>query len=460
MKNLLKSNKGISLVTLCITVAVLLILTNVIIYNTADNLRTTKLKNMQSDIENLRDKISNYYSQYGTIPANKDIEYTNIEDIKNSGVISTAVDEGKFYVIDLASMENITLNYGRDYEKIKNGEATTEEQINSLKDLYIINETSHNIFYVQGIKVDDETFYTDYSAEDADKVAVNLHFTEEQKERSINQIESGKVSDKNESYEDENGNKAIIPAGFKILPGEEIINEGLVIQDENGNQFVWIPVQNTEKYIRNRNYEDEKISSVVYTDTTYLPEELQPLSEDSSTKNEEKEKQLVLNAGGFYISRYEAGIENNSLVSKKDKEVWTNISQTSAKETAKQFINNENVKSSLCSGIQWDVVMNFINEKQDGERNTFSATNYLEGRHNDKISISGQNEKDKVCNIYDLEGNCNEYVAERTNSSTSSYIVRGGSIGQYLSAAERQEDYGGGNPETSFRFVLYIVNDR
>ena len=460
MKNLLKSNKGISLVTLCITVAVLLILTNVIIYNTADNLRTTKLKNMQSDIENLRDKISNYYSQYGTIPANKDIEYTNIEDIKNSGVISTAVDEGKFYVIDLASMENITLNYGRDYEKIKNGEATTEEQINSLKDLYIINETSHNIFYVQGIKVDDETFYTDYSAEDADKVAVNLHFTEEQKERSINQIEPGKVSDKNESYEDENGNKAIIPAGFKILPGEEIINEGLVIQDENGNQFVWIPVQNTEKYIRNRNYEDEKISSVVYTDTTYLPEELQPLSEDSSTKNEEKEKQLVLNAGGFYISRYEAGIENNSLVSKKDKEVWTNISQTSAKETAKQFINNENVKSSLCSGIQWDVVMNFINEKQDGEGNTFSATNYLEERHNNKISPSGQNEKDKVCNIYDLEGNCNEYVAERTNSSTSSYIVRGGNIGEYISASERKEDYGGGNPETSFRFVLYIVNDR
>ena len=70
MKNLLKGNKGISLVSLCITVAVLLILTNVVIYNTADSLRTTKLNNMQADIENLRDKVSNYYSEYGTIPAN------------------------------------------------------------------------------------------------------------------------------------------------------------------------------------------------------------------------------------------------------------------------------------------------------------------------------------------------------------------------------------------------------
>ncbi len=465
MKNLLKGNKGISLVSLSITVAVLLILTNVVIYNTANSLRTTKLNNMQADIENLRDKVSNYYSQYGTIPANTSIEYTNIEDIKASGVISEATDIGPFYVIDLAAMENVTLNYGKDYEKIKNGEATTQDEINQLKDLYIINSTSHNIFYVQGIKIDDETFYTDYSAEDTDKVAVQLHFNNEAQEtqgKNINQIQPGQISDKNENYEDENGDKAIIPAGFKILSGAEIIDNGLVIQDKDGNQFVWIPVTNDAQYIRNKDYVDKEISSVAYTDTGYLPEEIQPQAEDSSSKNEEKEKQMVSRAGGFYISRYEAGIENNELVSKKNATVWTNISQANAKLEAKAFIDNDNVKSSLCSGIQWDVIMNFVNEKMDGNSNYFSVTSYLEDRHRNTVEKSGQNEEDRVCNIYDLEGNCNEYVAERTESSNS-YILRGGSIkndeNSFRSASERYEDNGGGSPETSFRFVLYMMNN-
>lgn len=459
MKNLLKGNKGISLVTLSITVAVILILTNVVIYNTADSIRTTKLNNMQADIENLRDKISNYYSEYGNIPANKSIEYTNTSHIDS---ISQATDIGPFYVIDLAAMENVTLNYGKDYEKIRNGEATTEEQINQLKDLYIINSTSHNIFYVQGIKIDDETFYTDYSAEDSDKVAVELHFKEEMQERSIDQIQPGQTSDKNENYQDKNGDKAIIPAGFKILPGAETISDGLVIQDENQNEFVWVPVTNELQYTRNKDYANKDISSVVYTDTGYLPEEIQPATEDRSSNNEEKEKQIVLNAGGFYISRFEAGIENDKLVSKKDATVWKNISQANAKSEAKTFIDNDNVKSSLCSGIQWDVTMSFVNEKLDVNGNYFSVTSYSEERHKNVVETSGKNEKDKVCNIYDLEGNCNEYVAERTNSSNS-YIRRGGTIindnSSFESASERYEDNGQGSPETSFRFVLYVTNN-
>ncbi len=459
MKNLLKGNKGISLVTLSITVAVILILTNVVIYNTADSIRTTKLNNMQADIENLRDKISNYYSEYGNIPANKSIEYTNTSHIDS---ISQATDIGPFYVIDLAAMENVTLNYGKDYEKIRNGEATTEEQINQLKDLYIINSTSHNIFYVQGIKIDDETFYTDYSAEDSDKVAVELHFKEEMQERSIDQIQPGQTSDKNENYQDKNGDKAIIPAGFKILPGAETISDGLVIQDENQNEFVWVPVTNELQYTRNKDYANKDISSVVYTDTGYLPEEIQPATEDRSSNNEEKEKQIVLNVGGFYISRFEAGIENDKLVSKKDATVWKNISQANAKSEAKTFIDNDNVKSSLCSGIQWDVTMSFVNEKLDVNGNYFSVTSYSEERHKNVVETSGKNEKDKVCNIYDLEGNCNEYVAERTNSSNS-YIRRGGTIindnSSFESASERYEDNGQGSPETSFRFVLYVTNN-
>ena len=179
MKNLIKKNKGVSLISLVITVAVILILTNVVVYNAADTLKNTKLSNMQADIENLRDKVSTYYAQYGMIPADTTIAYTNTSHINS---ISEATDIGPFYVIDLAAMENITLNYGKDYEKIRSGQATTQDQINQLTDLYIINGTSHNIFYVDGIESGDETFYTDYSAEDKDKVAVTLYKNSEETE--------------------------------------------------------------------------------------------------------------------------------------------------------------------------------------------------------------------------------------------------------------------------------------
>ena len=69
MNNKLKNNKGITLAALTITVIILLIVTNIIIYNVKDNLGVERLRNMQNDIEQLSDKISTYYSTYGKIPA-------------------------------------------------------------------------------------------------------------------------------------------------------------------------------------------------------------------------------------------------------------------------------------------------------------------------------------------------------------------------------------------------------
>ena len=182
MSNLLKSQKGVTLVYLATAVIVLIIITNVILYSLKDNLQVEQLRNMQNDISNLRDKVTSYYAQYGEIPANRNIEY-NItgRDIQTSGIISTAVDTGKFYVIDLKAIENLTLNYGKDYEKYKqiignNTEITDDmkNQVNQLTDIYIINGDSNNIFYVQGVDINGEYFYTDYSVEDVDKVPVSL----------------------------------------------------------------------------------------------------------------------------------------------------------------------------------------------------------------------------------------------------------------------------------------------
>ena len=443
MKKILKSQNGVTLTSLVIAVAVILILTGTIIVNVTGNLKTEKLRNMQSDIENLRDKVSTYYAQYGKIPADVSIEYTNINNLQSAGVISEVADTGKFYVLDLSAMENVTLNYGKDYEKIRNKEATTEEQINSLTDLYIINEASHNIFYVDGIELDGDRYYTDYTADDIDTAYVDLRY--------VDNVE--------------------IPDGFYYVGGTK--DTGLVISDvqgddldnsKGGNQFVWIPVENEADYVRNTTYEDTNTSEAAYTDTGYLPDGIQP-NTDGAEYNEEAEKQAVMRAKGFFVSRFEAGNDGSgNLISKKGATVYNNISQEDSKTKAKSFINNDNVKSALCSGIQWDVIMNFVNKKEDGQGNTFDVTTSNSDRHTGSLANSGQNEADKVCNIYDLEGNSIEFVAEKTSYTTSGgeqyiFLDRGGTyvFENSRPSSFRRSDDGDNDQNISFRFVLYVT---
>ena len=166
----IKNERGVTLVALTITVIILLIITSILIYNANDNTYIKRLTNMYNDISNLRDKVISYNKEYGTIPIK--MEYTGVSHLKDAGVIG-ANDGDKFYVLDLEKLDGITLNFGKDYEKIKIQDYVN---VNDLKDLYIINEKSNNIFYVQGIKVKDNNIekiiYTD--DENIDKVEVPI----------------------------------------------------------------------------------------------------------------------------------------------------------------------------------------------------------------------------------------------------------------------------------------------
>ena len=271
---------------------------------------------------------------------------------------------------------------------------------------------------------------------------------------------------------------AIIPEGFMIVPGCEDISKGLVISDNPtdteansseiialGNQFVWIPVKSEAEYVRNTTYEDTNVSSTAYTDTGYLPEGIAPIIPEETTKaedigaiNEKAEREAVVRKGGFYISRYEAGKEEeNRLVSKKGATVWTGISQADCKTEAKKFINNENVKSALCSGIQWDVIMEFVDGKPDGENNIIDVT--VNGnRGGSSASTSGGHKADRMCNIFDLEENYFEYVAEKNSYYMySPFVGRGGLYNDGFPASYHGRHNGTANDNNSFRFTLYVM---
>ena len=175
----LKQEKGVTMIALIVTVIIILIVTNILVYNAQDTIHIQTLTNLHTDIELLRDKVSEYYNEYGAIPAK--IEYKNNNQLNNlSDVLSSNNDTGRFFIIDLEAMEGITLNFGKDYQDIKDDNEITDIYDGDKTDLYIINENSHNIFHVGGIIISNngetKTYYTDYT--EPDNTVADLKYVE------------------------------------------------------------------------------------------------------------------------------------------------------------------------------------------------------------------------------------------------------------------------------------------
>ena len=125
----------------------------------------------------------------------------------------------------------------------------------------------------------------------------------------------------NKEYIDKKGDKAIIPAGFAVsqVEGENIIQDGLVVIDSSGNEFVWIPVKNDEDYVKKvgtYNYElgdgETDINKLQRGDDLGITNIF-----DEYIGNgifDRPEKDIVVKAGGFYVGRYEAGVELNEEI--------------------------------------------------------------------------------------------------------------------------------------------------
>ena len=557
MKNIMGQNKGITMISVTIIVIVILILTGVLIYDARDSLKVTKLQSMQSDIQNLRDKISNYYAQYGQIPAR--IKYTNTDNIgkiMTTGVISPKIDTGDFYIIELSSLENLTLNYGEDYKNITN--ATTESEASQYEDIYIINEISQNIFYVEGIQVDGEWFYTDYTSEDVDTVAVNLRYfdgvkipdgyiynsgtskedlsiknesdttkiynwvitdediTEIPADVQIEETEQAKfiesanlfngyyksstdntviyivneekwsmTYDKNGEFKDKNGDVATIPAGFQVSEtlGMNTIQEGLVIQDEEGNQFVWIPVDDINDIAKetsnengNTNYEGklydfkstsakEKDGYGVGTESNREPDIisddnngdnlylinnlLKTTYTDSSElgKTLQEDYNTIINSistyHGFYVSRYEISkSSNNTAQSKPDNTVLTTETGSANKwyglYAYGKTYNTSSVGSSMIWGSQYDAIMRWMQKER------IDVTD---------IGTSNQTLK----NIYDL---CDGYYELTLEASGENRVARGVSDSDSTNSVSSRIDTIPDGQLGSSRFILYIVVEK
>lgn len=264
----------------------------------------------------------------------------------------------------------------------------------------------------------------------------------------------------NYTYSD-NYVKPPIPEGYKHIHGDW--NNGFVIERKSdGSQFVWIPVgylnsdgtldgkNFTEKFGR-RNYNDDTFSELNYCE---------PIDHILF-----KQIESVKKYGGFYISCYNISISSDGKPqSVKGATPCSKINFYSAHEMASAMEDNEDVKSHLTYGAEYDSVLAWFVRSgvKTFEEITVDSSewgNYLNNKNSShSIAETGSKKIWSANNIYDFAGNIEEWTQERNGHS--SVVVRGGNYSysgytypvSYREFADPDEEY----IACGFRVVLYI----
>ena len=249
-----------------------------------------------------------------------------------------------------------------------------------------------------------------------------------------------------------------IPEGFKVAEDSaSTVQGGVVIEDKDGNQFVWVPVATLADYKR-----------TWYTGYDSFSEYSEALPEDEKTSVERYK--------GFYIGRYEAGDKESTVAKtlrssndvtktvtiKANQAPYNYVTRTEAVSLAEGFATKQGykAKTKLVSSYAWDTTIEFIqkvnsdygssSEEGNYYNTTFSYTDITGARQTKEKSspvLVPTGQTTPVCNIYDMGGNVFEWSNERYSPGPEPYCLRGG---EYKFASST------GSP-AGFRTKRYII---
>ena len=196
---------------------------------------------------------------------------------------------------------------------------------------------------------------------------------------------------------------------------------GLVIEDTEGNEYVWVVVPkslyNNAAY--NSNNAKKPSSSTDYANIEYCLQQYTAtyridgwsdthegdtanvgwLTSDEYTELKNSMLKSVYENGGFYVGRYEAGIGTNRTsksatnsdgkytiegmptpVTKADAYPYTYVTRTQAQNLASN-VNSGTKTSSLMFGVQWDLVLAFMHNKGNIADSTLTSNSTTMGNY-------------------------------------------------------------------------------
>ncbi len=311
-----------------------------------------------------------------------------------------------------------------------------------------------------------------------------------------NPNEDGPKFDNTTTITDDLDNEVTIPGGFHLDKDSGTkVEEGIAIEDDSGNQFVWIPVgeYNVSTTISSTGKLTNELSRREWADINVVAEPTLISEDEEIDDNYYGEgsteytsvardqinafKTSATNNKGFYIGRYEAGTEVERTAStdplttplvQANKYPYNYVTRDEAKQQVEVMYNgNKYVTSELISSYAWDTALNFICQTNEKGYLLATTTDSAYGNmHNDRTqtgtyTVNGEI-SDKYSNIHDLLGNCWEWTTEYSNkifiSSNYNCVVRGGSVVSSGSNAATRSNYKTSDSysDTSFRVQLYI----
>lgn len=237
-------------------------------------------------------------------------------------------------------------------------------------------------------------------------------------------------------------NKPFVPQGFTYLTGNW--DSGFVIADSFGNEFVWVPVGNLDKNgtldgitfnssFGLRNWYNYDFSLNGWHE--FVPEHI---------------VNSVLKAGGFYVARYTASLENEEIVFKKGNLPLIEMTYEEAVHFESTFkTDDKELEHCLMLGSAYDSICQwFIQSGVLSGNEVLDDSSYLGNYANNekyylkdsevRLLPTGSNEDWKIFNIYDLAGNTAEFTQER--HSNDRIVMRSGNyrvVGRYWPIADR-----------------------
>ena len=430
MKVILKKEKGITLIALVVTIVVLLILAGV--------------------------SIAMLTGENGLIARAIEARKRNTEaSVREQVQLEVQASKGIDGNINLDDLNNGLSNI--DDLKYNGNPISAENKIEKLPAIIIVDG------YKLGILGNGEIVLAD-SIEDIENIQNTVYVAQ----KTI--------------VQDVNDNNFVLPEGFKIRVDEstnnaDSIEKGIVIEDNEKNQYVWIPVDGilgengtiddvtgSEKKILLGRYSFDLSGTPSDNGSTNFIEETQKEHETSGygntiAKDIEEFIDSVRENGGYYLARFEASQNTvtNKVESKYDKTVWTNMTQSVAATACQDLYTG--VNSDLINSYAWDTAILFIqkNGKTDysieiGKSTTNSKAN------TGKNILSSTGKEDLQLNIYDMAGNCREWSTETSTIDQNQCVSRGGVYNVNVSKTtdRRDAEISDSYDSHSFRLLLYL----
>ena len=262
----------------------------------------------------------------------------------------------------------------------------------------------------------------------------------------------------NTKIKDDLDNEVVIPAYFKLASDSAVlVEDGIVIEDKDGNQFVWIPARTGAG--ATINLSAGGTTTIVYQRTAFTGEDI---TTDFTETMPSDEEASVDAWGGYYIGRFEAGdkesteeqtmrasgaSQTNTITIKKDQAPYNNITFANLKSLAEGMDTAQGYSTAttkLVSSYAWDTAISFIqiknsdygtNSPEGNYRNTTFTYTDITGasqtKNNNSSTLVPTGQTTAVSNIYDMGGNLYEYTAESYSGESNHYVGRGGHSNVY-----------------------------